>query len=66
MEIIFNNQTHAIIHASLQIVLNELVGEKQKGIAVAVNDTVVPKSEWPNYLLQHNDHLIVIKATPGG
>lgn len=37
-----------------------------KGIAVAVNNTVVPKKEWINYTLKENDKVIVIKATQGG
>ena len=66
MEIIFNNQAHQISQSSLQHILNELVGNQQKSIAVAVNERVVPKSEWDSYLLQQNDNVLVIKATPGG
>ena len=66
MEIIFNNQTKEIDQASLQLTLNDLIGKEQKGIAVAVNETVVPKSQWDNYLLQQHDNVLVIKATQGG
>jgi|Deesub1362B_J571_1020462.scaffolds.fasta_scaffold01224_3 sulfur carrier protein len=37
-----------------------------RGIAVAVNDRVVPKSEWETYHLQENDRILVIQATQGG
>ncbi len=37
-----------------------------KGIAVALNNKVVPRSEWSNCKLQHNDKLLLIKATQGG
>lgn len=37
-----------------------------RGIAVAVNDQVVPKSEWETYHLQENDRILVIQATQGG
>jgi sulfur carrier protein len=67
MEIIFNNISQQIEErSSIQHVLNTLIGEKQKGIAVAVNQTVIPKTEWLNYILQNNDKVLVIKATQGG
>ena len=67
MEITFNNHTQQIQQqTSVQIIINDLLGEKQKGIAVAVNETVVPKANWDSYMLQHNDKVLVIKATQGG
>jgi sulfur carrier protein len=38
----------------------------QKGIAVAVNNTVVPRFQWESYTLQENDKILVIKAMQGG
>ena len=67
MEIILNNQTHqAEEKTSVQAALNNWIGEKQKGIAVAVNETIVPKAQWDSYMLQHHDKVLVIKATQGG
>lgn len=67
MEITFNNHPQQIQEqSSVQIILNDLIGEKQKGIAVAVNETVVPKAHWDNYVLQPDDKVLVIKATQGG
>ncbi len=37
-----------------------------KGIAVALNNKVVPRSEWENCTLNRNDKIILIKATQGG
>ncbi|WP_353718189.1 sulfur carrier protein ThiS [Dyadobacter sp. 676] len=37
-----------------------------KGIAIAINQSVVPKSDWPTRLLSPNDHVTVITATQGG
>jgi len=34
----------------------------QKGIAIAVNNNVVPKSEWDTYILQEEDKITLIKA----
>jgi sulfur carrier protein len=67
MEITFNNHTRQIeAKTSIQHILDNWIGEKQKGIAVAVNETVVPKTQWNSYELQHNDKVLVIKATQGG
>lgn len=37
-----------------------------KGIAVAANNKLVPKTEWGNFALKENDKLIIIKAACGG
>jgi sulfur carrier protein len=67
MEIQLNNQRRIITAPlSVQQLLDEVVGEKQKGIAVAINNTVVPKSTWAQQLIQTNDNIIIIKATQGG
>ncbi|GGB16812.1 sulfur carrier protein ThiS [Puia dinghuensis] len=36
------------------------------GIAIAVNEMVVPRPEWVNYRLQAGDRVFVIRATQGG
>lgn len=36
------------------------------GIAVAVNDTVVPKAEYTSRVLNDGDNIIIIKAFYGG
>ena len=67
MDIIFNDLPYQIEEkTSVQTVLNNWIGEKQKGIAVAVNETVIPKANWNSHELQHNDKVLVIKATQGG
>jgi sulfur carrier protein len=67
MEIQLNNQSKEIASCiSLQQLLDEVVGQKQKGIAVAINNTVVPKAVWDNHILQANDNILIIKAAQGG
>lgn len=67
MEITFNNRSQQIREqSSIQIILNDLVGEKLKGIAVAVNETVIAKTRWDSYVLEPGDKVLVIKATQGG
>ena len=38
----------------------------RRGVAVAVNDTVVPRAEWPARALAEGDRVLVIQATQGG
>ena len=67
MEIILNNRTHQVVEkTSIKIALDNWIGEKQKGIAVAVNETIVPKAQWDSFELKDNDKVLVIKATQGG
>ena len=39
---------------------------QREGIAIAVNETVVPKSEWVEQPLRSGDKVIIITATQGG
>jgi len=36
------------------------------GIALAVNEKVIPKSEWEKFQLNEDDKILIIKATQGG
>jgi sulfur carrier protein len=36
------------------------------GIAIAVNETVIPRGEWAAFLLREGDRVFVIRATQGG
>lgn len=67
MEVRINNQIHEFAEgSSLQAVLAEFGFEEARGIAVAVNEQVMPKTQWHNYLLEANDTITIIRATQGG
>lgn len=51
---------------SIQSLLDLEIPNKQNGIAVAVNNTVVPKLNWNQYLVQETDEILIISATQGG
>lgn len=36
------------------------------GIAIAVNDNVIPRNEWEKHPLKAQDKVFVIRATQGG
>lgn len=67
MKITINHQIEEVAEqASLQSIVFARFGEKQQGIAVAVNNTVVPRAAQQHYTLQENDNILIIKATQGG
>jgi len=50
----------------LAAVLRHLGLEGKKGVAVAVNGQVVPRSGWARRILEAEDRILVIQATQGG
>lgn len=67
MEIKVNNDTIQISgENNILSLLQQLRGEKLNGLAVALNETVVPRSQWDKIQLNQNDNLLIIQATQGG
>ncbi|RDV16987.1 sulfur carrier protein ThiS [Pontibacter diazotrophicus] len=67
MTIFLNNQAKELSEpSSVSALLQLLALEHMRGIAVAINDQVVPRSNWDSYQLQENDRLTLIRATQGG
>jgi sulfur carrier protein len=67
MKIWVNQKEHQTTTAiSLLSLLTELQKADKTGIAVALNNRVVPKVEWKNYTLQSEDKVTIITATQGG
>ncbi len=67
MDITLNDQIHTVSESTtlFEIVLMQL-GEKQNGVAVALNNAVIAKNHWQTTQLKSNDHILIIKATQGG
>lgn len=67
MEITVNQQNYSVTdNCSLQQMLSVVIQQPLKGIAIAVNETIIPKNNWETYLLNVGDQIILIKATQGG
>ena len=66
MTIQLNNQTIETADAVSVAQLLTDAGIALRGIAVAVNKRVVPKTEWETTQLNDNDNVVVITATFGG
>lgn len=69
MEITINDQIKTFAnHSSMTVqqLLDMEIPEKQKGIAVAIKNKVVPKAEWDKTNIAPYDDILIIKATQGG
>ena len=51
---------------ALAALVRDLGLADRKGVAIAINDEVVPRSTWPTRTLVATDHVLVIQATQGG
>lgn len=67
MNVFVNSQTCQLENDSnLNFALEKNGITSPRGIAVAVNNSVIPKAEWQNKILNENDKITIIKATQGG
>ena len=66
MEVTLNSEKHTIDDNSS--VANLIAGlyDTDKGMAVAVNNTLIPRYKWDSHKLADNDDVIIIKAAYGG
>ncbi len=62
-----NDQPRTLVAATALVdLMRELGLEGRKGVAVAVNDAVVPRVAWSTQRLADGDRVLVIRATQGG
>jgi sulfur carrier protein len=67
MNIIINQQPRAVPdQCSLEQLLTQVLGIPVAGLAVAVDQTVIPSTDWPAYMLREADKVMLIRATQGG
>lgn len=67
MEVLVNNKLYAVQpETSVTALLQFIQLSSLKGIAVAINQEVVPKPDWPSTLLHPADNVTIIQATQGG
>jgi sulfur carrier protein len=67
LEVSINQEKfHVPDSGTLADVLPLLQIRQPDGIAIAVNENVIPKGEWEKYQLKEQDKVFVIRATQGG
>lgn len=60
------NEQNVAEGMTLRALLEKLGKLEQRGIAVAVNASVVTSAEWKNLRLFEGDSVLIIQATQGG
>lgn len=67
MNIIVNQQSKDIPdECSLEQLLTQVLQIPVAGLAVAVEQTVIPNTQWASYQLRPADKVMLIRATQGG
>jgi len=67
MEITVNQQAYQVTDVcNVQQMLAIVFDALPKGIAVAVNQVIIPRANWADHLISPNDQIVIIKATQGG
>lgn len=65
MKVTVNNREVETTASNL-LLLSQQLNLPPAGIAVAVNNRIVPRAEWENFTIVQGDSLIIIKAVCGG
>ncbi|WP_313190525.1 sulfur carrier protein ThiS [Sphingobacterium sp.] len=68
MLLIINNQTkqYKRYPFNLEELMDLELKGKTKGVAVALNNQVIPRDRWSDTLLADTDSILIITATQGG
>lgn len=66
MNLIINSEPKQFSGNNISELLLSLNMSGTNGIALAVNERVVPKNVWSVFTLKENDKVLIIKATQGG
>ncbi|GCB37665.1 sulfur carrier protein ThiS [Bacteroides faecalis] len=66
MKVQVNNKEVEIDSASTLTQLITKLELPSQGIAVAINNKMIPRTEWECFSLQESDNLVIIKAACGG
>lgn len=65
MKILINNQETSTVSVTVQQLASEL-SLPDRGVALAVNNRIVPRTSWNSTSLNEGDNVTIIKAAFGG
>lgn len=66
MEVTINHQTFVVNGQHLLAALESYGLAQTKGVAIAVNEQVIPKSNWNSFQIHPGDQIMIITAAQGG
>ena len=66
MTVVINGEAQELSSGTTVAVLVDALGRSPKGMAVAINEEVVPRSTWRDVELRPGDRVEVLTAAQGG
>ena len=66
MTILVNNKETELVQGNTIANLASQLGLPEKGVAIALNNRMIPRAQWAEQTLQTNESLVIIKAACGG
>lgn len=66
MKIKLNNKEYDINEGSNLLLFIQSTDIKPEGIAIAISNTVIPKSQWETTILTEGTEIMLIHAVSGG
>ena len=65
MKLIINDEIKTVAVTTITSLLTALE-QPEKGIAVAVNQAIIPRQNWDDFQLSENDQVTLFQAIAGG
>jgi sulfur carrier protein len=65
MDIKINNKATSTTATNLQV-LSEEMNLPEKGVAIAINNKMIPRTEWVQTTIEEGADIVIIKAACGG
>ena len=66
MKISVNNKEMELPEAATIALLAHQLQLPPKGVAIAVHNAMVPRTQWDGHMLHEGDDVVIIKAACGG
>jgi sulfur carrier protein len=66
MRIQFNDEPLECTEGMTLATLLAQLEQGKAGVALAVNQTIIPREQWSNYLLREGDTILLFQAIAGG
>lgn len=63
------NGEESLLDSKLNIsgfIKKQFNGKEPRGIAIAVNSSIIPKSKWDETIINENDEIEIVTAVQGG
>ncbi|WP_112288548.1 sulfur carrier protein ThiS [Rahnella variigena] len=66
MNILVNEESHQFSQPLTLLTLLDVLALNPAGSALAVNQVIIPRDNWPAHLLEDGDEILLFQAIAGG